>query len=804
MRILQFTGVAGPGPIGGGVWRVASTQSEELRALGHEVTLLSGWWGRPPSDGTTDELYVRLRRTLPLGRVRFLFAPKLPAILRKSSPDVAHVHLCRDFLSTLTVLLLARRGVPVVAQMHGMVSPPRTIANRLFDRLVLGRVLRKVDMFLSLGDFESELIGAMGIDAGRIAPIDNAVPIPGPAWDASKLSDESAFVFLSRLHPRKQPRVFVEAALSLVAGGSMATFVLAGPDEGEAAAVDRLIRASDARMRFAPVRQLDHDDALELLATARAMVLPSIEEPYPMVVLEAAAMGTPIILTASSGIASLVAEWEAGLVVEPSVSAVADAMRTLETHPESCRDLGRRARELHRHKWQPRTLATVLVERYSGVIAAGPAMTLEPRPVPRRDRAWAGVTTCTVVWSVGTPDLAQTIERLAQLIESLPNESWVKTEYETLVRKCGLNLRELLAGPTSVSVVDLKACDRDEFMTEVSRLARGADDLVLRVIRAEAGIAILNDHSVGDAAIVLPVVLRLLGVPAGGDEPPPLGCPSVATGAVAHVGIGLMLASRTPPWRVLLTLLTRATSRVTRRLRPRAVAKPSPSRLEFIPVRISAEAMRALDCWRRREEPGASSSVYLFFVFLSAFRSAGLIVDPVDAHVLVSLRRFSDEMRRSGGNVIGSINWTVGALAASEVSGRLRTAIRSGELVLNFLLGRIAAMTEPVRDRKLASFGADRWAVSWSDLGRLDSALRGYDVWRAGEPEDERVAGFTIPVPGRLLAFSVNTIAGAANIICTFDGAVLDRDAVAKVVRLVAENPLDFVPTHVGQSRLEP
>jgi glycosyltransferase involved in cell wall biosynthesis len=129
-------------------------------------------------------------------------------------------------------------------------------------------------------------------------------------------------LFLGRLHPIKNLEKLIPAAASLPDGWAL---VVAG--EGTPQYEERL-RAAAARLAHGKVRFLGWLDAQEkfrALRGAAALVLPSLSENFGNVVLEALAVGTPVI--ASTGTPwSLLEPEGAGLWVPPETNALAAAM----------------------------------------------------------------------------------------------------------------------------------------------------------------------------------------------------------------------------------------------------------------------------------------------------------------------------------------------------------------------------------------------------------------------------------------------------------------------------------------------
>jgi glycosyltransferase involved in cell wall biosynthesis len=82
--------------------------------------------------------------------------------------------------------------------------------------------------------------------------------------------------------------------------------------------------------------------AVERMRRATVYVLPSVDEPYPMSVLEAMSVGLPVVVTDTCGLASFVRDHDAGLVTDDTVEGLADAVRTLLADPDRAAAMGAR------------------------------------------------------------------------------------------------------------------------------------------------------------------------------------------------------------------------------------------------------------------------------------------------------------------------------------------------------------------------------------------------------------------------------------------------------------------------------
>lgn len=87
-------------------------------------------------------------------------------------------------------------------------------------------------------------------------------------------------------------------------------------------------------------------DIRDILAATDIIVIPSLQEGFPMVTLEAMAMKKPIIATRINGITEQMSDSVEGILVEPtSVSALTIAIKRLLENPELATSLGEAARK---------------------------------------------------------------------------------------------------------------------------------------------------------------------------------------------------------------------------------------------------------------------------------------------------------------------------------------------------------------------------------------------------------------------------------------------------------------------------
>ena len=363
MRILQLGGLAGPGPVAGGVWRVAETQTALLRDRGHTVHLF-GLWLDDNAQDDGDNHYLAARPPFPGAGYRGLLTRGLKEALLAHGPyHVAHIHLARDFATTRALRILAGAGVPIVVQTHGMISPATKRSTQAFDLLFKPGTVRLPNLWLSLTQHEDDDLAAYG--ARNILRVPNPVLSSGFSWQPDR---ERYLLFASRLHPRKQADVLVRAVDVALASHPDLRLVIAGPDEGGLDAVRQAIAGSSAPHRFEIAGPLPQAQVRDRLSRAYAMVLPSKGEVAPMIAIESCEIGTPMVLTADCGLSEGLNEQRAAVIADPEVAPLAEAIGALWADRADAERLSAAAHAYYQSHWSPETVGAELEAAYSTVV----------------------------------------------------------------------------------------------------------------------------------------------------------------------------------------------------------------------------------------------------------------------------------------------------------------------------------------------------------------------------------------------------------------------------------------------------
>jgi len=339
MRILFASPAYWPAHAFGGPVVVARELVARLAAHGHDVevvtstlTDVAGRPGRRTRVETVDGARVTYLAT-PL-RYRWMgITPTLPlALARAHRPDAVHVFGFRDPVTTCTAAWCRVARVPYVFEPLGMFQPRlrKVLLKRALDATLYRGVARGAAAVVVASEREGNDVIACGVDPAKVHVRGNGFPEPHTATSNGGLRDQLSIpdtapliLYVGRIAAGKGIEHLLEVAREI----PEAHVVVAGPDDrhGVGAALQRAQsdKATSGRVHTVPVSEQPPRD---LYPQADVFVLASAGESFGMVAAEAAAAGTPVVVSDRCGIAGFFGDGEA-LVVPYDGAAVIGAVR---------------------------------------------------------------------------------------------------------------------------------------------------------------------------------------------------------------------------------------------------------------------------------------------------------------------------------------------------------------------------------------------------------------------------------------------------------------------------------------------
>jgi glycosyltransferase involved in cell wall biosynthesis len=312
---------------------------------------------RASERGIAVEAYVQTGR---LGLVPML--RRLRASLACESRAVVHSHGYKPDI--LLAALGVQRRLPCVATCHSWYrETPKLKALEYLDK----RAVRHFDHVVAVSEEIYNDLRTNGTPTDRLSMIANGISVP--VLDARTRDEiraewklapgEKLIVQIGRLAKSKCNALLLKAVAGL--SGKIAAKVILVGDGEERSALAEYARSLgvDGRVIFAGYRR----DAADIMAAADVMAITSIKEGLPIVMLEAMAVGCPIIATAVGAIPQVLSPESAWVIPVEDDSALMRALQDALNEASSARARAAKARSIF-HRYHARD---VMGRRYLGL-----------------------------------------------------------------------------------------------------------------------------------------------------------------------------------------------------------------------------------------------------------------------------------------------------------------------------------------------------------------------------------------------------------------------------------------------------
>jgi len=281
-------------------------------------------------------------------RLRALFK-----VFRKFKPDVLNINGWYDPAQVVLALYAKKLGVKlVISSESSALDRPR---KNLRESLKM-RFLRRADAFFCFGKTSVEYLETLGIDKSMIpvkkaAVVDNA--LISRIFTKSKNNQATVaigrnFIYVGRLAQEKNLSSLLAAYRDCCDSRSDNEWglVFVGDGPMKAQLMQEAAENGLSGIRFSG--GMPWHEVPTYLAQADVLILPSLSEPWGLVVNEAMVCAMPVIVSRNCGCSDdLVQSGQNGLLFDPTeVDELAAAMRHYITHPEDIAVHGAKSLEL--------------------------------------------------------------------------------------------------------------------------------------------------------------------------------------------------------------------------------------------------------------------------------------------------------------------------------------------------------------------------------------------------------------------------------------------------------------------------
>jgi len=299
---------------------------------------------------------------------------RLKAMLSQESRAVIHSHGYKPDI--LLAALGVPRRLPCLATCHSWYST--TVKLKALEYVDKWAV-RRFDHVVAVSDEIYRDLRASGMPDARVSRINNAISIPVLDTDRNKIRaewnvapDEKLVVQIGRLAKSKRNALLLKAVAALPGDIAVRVVFVGDGEEREALGAYARELKIDGRVIFAGYRR----NAPAIMAAADVLAITSNQEGLPIVILEAMAVGCPIIATAVGAIPQVLNGESAWIIPVDDDAGLMQALREALSDTSVAKDraavaksvflgsyerdvMGQRYLELYERAWRARMVASV-------------------------------------------------------------------------------------------------------------------------------------------------------------------------------------------------------------------------------------------------------------------------------------------------------------------------------------------------------------------------------------------------------------------------------------------------------------
>ncbi|TWR25199.1 glycosyltransferase [Mucilaginibacter pallidiroseus] len=339
LKVLHVTAAYKPAVIYGGPTMSVSSLCEELVKSGQTIEVFTTTANGPTEldvkaglrtsvDGVPVTYFKRLTKD------HTHFSPALLKALWKRAAefDAIHIHAWWNLVSVLSCLVAVIKKVPVIVSPRGMLSS-YTFSNKnmgvkkLIHEIVGKKLLQKSHIHATSA-YEAIAIAKL-LTPLSITDIPNFVKLGSAIFKPKAHSQRTGvlkLLFFSRIEEKKGLDIFIDA-LPLINAPISLTIAGSGSIEyinqlkGKVSSL-----GLDDRINWVGFHDMDKFD---VLAAHDLLVLPSYDENFGNVVVEALSVGTAVLISEHVGLAGYVAQNKLGWVCEQNTNDLANTINEI-------------------------------------------------------------------------------------------------------------------------------------------------------------------------------------------------------------------------------------------------------------------------------------------------------------------------------------------------------------------------------------------------------------------------------------------------------------------------------------------
>jgi glycosyltransferase involved in cell wall biosynthesis len=279
-----------------------------------------------------------------------LFAlKKMRKAIERFEPDIVHAHLARG--AYMAGKICQKNEIPLVVKTHNYVDL---------------KYYKNVDIFITTTRDQQKYLVRQGVSPEKTKVIPNFSRLPAVETVSRHVNDPLVIASCGRMVEKKGFHILLKALDKVIESGARVSLRLGGDGEEKPSLLD----LSETLGLNNQVEFCGWIDSIsDFLEEADIFVLPSLDEPFGIVVLEAMARGTPLISTRTQGPSEILDEETSYLVETGSVDALAKALSIAISDKEGRLKKAEKALCVFNNAYSEKVVVPKIVQLYEGLTA---------------------------------------------------------------------------------------------------------------------------------------------------------------------------------------------------------------------------------------------------------------------------------------------------------------------------------------------------------------------------------------------------------------------------------------------------
>jgi glycosyltransferase involved in cell wall biosynthesis len=273
--------------------------------------------------------------------------------------DIIHANSFRMVLYAVAIQKMTKKKLKIIYTKHNITM----IENRFrpaFTRL-LNRYVTKI---IAVSGYEQENLFQLGVHPNKITTIYNGVDLDRFTYQKKEKGEVYKVGILARLSPEKNHKLFLEIAEKLKNDPKIQFHI--GGDGPQYPKIHKMIDALDLAHHVQMLGEVKNPESF--IKEMDVLVLTSHREVFPMVVLEAMAIGTPIVSIDVGGINEAIASHEFGcLVSDYSAESFCQHILAMKENQQLRNEISQCARDRVQKNFSLDIMLTCTMREYENV-----------------------------------------------------------------------------------------------------------------------------------------------------------------------------------------------------------------------------------------------------------------------------------------------------------------------------------------------------------------------------------------------------------------------------------------------------